>query len=111
MNTETLLRKLLLDNASNDLVRRCMIAFDNRASNSYKSTPPCPIKEIRDIYTRRATIDKDKRGVVEGFDQLIPALNVETDAELIVHGYDTGKESFTIFTNTSTTRLIGVLIS
>jgi hypothetical protein len=111
MSSNTLLEDLLLKNSSRDLARRCLNALSKQTSADYKSTRPVPLNEIRDIYSRRARLNKKRNGPVEGFDELIPALNVESEDSIVVHGFETDQEAFTIFTNASMTRLIGVLIS
>ena len=66
------------------------------------------LKEIRAIYRRLAELNRKRQGSVEGFGELMPTLDTESDEELVVHAVDTEKEAFTIFTNVPTTRLIGL---
>lgn len=109
MSSQAALEHLLLNAANHALARRAVRALGGPVS--VKSTRPVNVGEVRDIYLRRAITNERKGGPVEGFDELVPALKRETEATVVVHGFETPQEAFTIFTDSSVTRLVGILIS
>ncbi len=111
MSREALLQDLLLKSGNSSLAQRCLQALSSRVYANYESTGPVPIGEIRDIYLRRARLNEKRNGPVEGFDELVPELEAATEDSVVVHGFEAGREAFTIFTNASVTRLIGLLLS
>jgi hypothetical protein len=111
MNSDVKLKELLLKNATHPLVQRYVKAIGGQTALDYKVTEPGPVVEIRDIYKRRARLNQKRHGTIEGFDELIPALDAENDASIVVHVLEIQGEAFTVFTNVSTTRLIGLLVT
>jgi hypothetical protein len=110
MNSSLLLRGLL-NEATSELAKRGLTALASGSVSGYQVTKPVATEEIRQIYSRRAKLNSQKSGTVEGFEELLSALNGETDPDLLIHGFEAGSEAFTVFTNVAITRLIGLLIS
>ena len=103
--------KALLSQATSDLAKRGFNALAMESCVDYHVTEPVATKEIREIYSRRARLNSRKSGSVEGFEELLPSLNKETDSELLIHAFETDREAFTVFTDVAMTKLMGLLIS
>ena len=105
------LRGLLLANATSALARKCLEASRDEASFNYISTRPLPFAQVRQIYARRAALNKKRHGAVEGFDELLAAFESETGQTAVVHLLEAAGGTFTLITDESTQRLIGILSS
>ena len=103
--------KALLSQATSDLAKRGFKALASGSCVDYHVTEPVAREEIRGIYSRRAKLNSQRQGNVEGFEELLPSLNKETDSELLIHAFETDREAFTVFTDVAMTKLMGLLIS
>jgi hypothetical protein len=92
------------------LARRCLDALSDNARSNYISTGPIPAEQAIRIYKVRAEINREKPGLIEGFDELLKDLSVEKENLVEIHAFEGHEEVFVVFTNPSTTRLIGILI-
>ena|ERR1700687_3393156 len=111
ITTKELSALLLKEESTNNFARRCRNVLEERPSVSIISTGPLPIDHVRRIYRLRAETSKEKGGVVEGFDELLRSLDKEDDQTIEIYGLEAEGEAFTVFTNPSFTKLLGVLIS
>ncbi len=97
----------LLSKENSELARSCL---DILARNSSVLTSiEIPLKNARDIYSRRASLNKDTRGSILGFEELMSTLNAETIERVGIHSIEVGPQWFFVFTTPDMTRLIGVL--
>lgn len=71
-----------------------------------------PLVEVRAIYHKR--FKAHKAGLlsktIEGFEELMPALDSATDAVLTSCSLETQEEHFAVFADSSLTKLFGILI-
>ena len=105
------IKQLLQENAASSLVQRCLDALSDKASLSLKSTSPLPIQHVSRTIAIRAKINAEGLDLVEGFDDILKALNTETDESVVSYFFEENKKVFMIFTNLSVSKLFGVLIS
>src|SRR6266404_1966730 len=99
--------KELLVKEGNDLARSCLEIL-TRSTLGLTSTE-IPIKNARDIYSRRAKLNEDRRGPISGFEELIPRLLAENVERVGIHKIEAGEEWFFAFTDPNVTRLLGLL--
>jgi hypothetical protein len=99
--------KELLSKATSEQAWSCL---DILARNSLVLTSvEIPLKNARDIYSRRASLNKDTRGPIIGFEELVSKLNTETIERVGIHSIEAGPQWLFVFTTPDMTRLIGVL--
>ena len=106
-----LLALLLKQEPENNLAERCCNALIEKTSASIISTGPLPINHVRRIYGVRAKTNNENAGAVEGFDELIRSLDKEKNEIINIHSFEAEDNAFTVFTNESCTKLLGLLIS
>ena len=106
-----LLALLLKQEPENNLAERCCNALIEKASASIISTGSLPIDHVRRIYGVRAETNNENVGAVEGYDELIRSLDEEKDETINIHSFEAEGKAFTVFTNESCTKLLGLLIS
>ncbi len=111
MNTQTLELIDLLRNQKDlgDLGTGCVNALSEE-SMVLESTV-VPLNNVRNIYQRRAMINEEEGGQVRGYEQLIPSLKREKESPVTIHIIETSTTWWLVFTDPTTTRLIGVLSS
>ncbi len=105
------IRELLVKNNTSSLVKRCLDVMSEDSFLTFKSTGPLPIEHVRRTTEVRAKTNAQGRGLVEGYDELLRGLKEETDCSVQIYFFDARGDSFTILTDSSTSRLLGVLIS
>ena len=100
--------QLLLATDSSALARTCeeILNSGSPALHSFD----LQIKSVRDIYYRRAELNTERGGPIEGFDNLV--LNLQTENEPVVglQSVNVGGRQFMLFTTTDVSRLIGILV-
>ena len=69
-----------------------------------------PLKHIQRIYGRRARINTKRGAPIKGFDNLIRNLNEEQSPNIGIQTIRVGAESFSVFTTSDVTRIIGILL-
>jgi hypothetical protein len=112
MNPSTIqIIQLLQEHAINNLARQCLDALSDEESSNLQTTGPLPIKHVHRVLAVRAKTNEEGSRSVEGFDDVLEALKKEFDDSVNVYFFDGDQDSFTILTDRSTTRLLGVLIS
>ena len=110
--TKKRLAKLLLQNATRGDVWQTGYDLSLKGSlPKYRSTRNIPLQEAVDIYYRRFKLAQAKNFNLAGFDNLIKALQTETEKNVRVHSFGVGERTCAVFTNPSTSRLIGIVIT
>ena len=69
-----------------------------------------PISNARDIYSKRASLNADTGGPIEGFDDLLSNLNNETASLIGIQWIEVDSEQFAVFTDADVSKLIGILL-
>jgi hypothetical protein len=105
------LEKLVAKNGSNELAQRCLVALRDETSIVYPSTGLLSTQYVSRISKRRAKLNSKKPAHTEGFADLIKGLDAEPEKSVEIYAVGVGKEVFSIFTNASVTKLIGILVS
>lgn len=104
------LKKLLLTTAqynNSQIVQVCYRAMIQQNLLSYMGSQNAPTRNILEIYERRSKIENSP---ARGFEQLLAALEATKDAYVRIHSFMVDGEDFVVFTNTTTTKLHGILI-
>jgi hypothetical protein len=70
-----------------------------------------PIAHIIDIYSRRALINAQRGGMVESYDELLPALKSAFVSSVRLYSLEFLPHWFIVFTDDSSSNLFGVLRS
>ena len=108
MNIEEL--RILLKQGSEEWVTQsCRDALSDPSLGSVATTGPLPIEHVRRIY--RVRVDTSEPGAVEGFEALLNSLDAENYELVNIHSFEANKKVFSVFTDDSATKLIGILIS
>ncbi len=104
-----LLRRLLLRSSQpqqKELTRTCYEALIENHIQHYGSSRVLT-KNLAEIYERRSEY---KHLIAEGFGTVLPKLKASTDEFTRIHGFTAGEAHYTIFTNVSTTNLLGIIV-
>jgi hypothetical protein len=109
MNNNEPLISLLRREKTDIIVAKCLALLSTGTGVIETETNPVPLHEIRNTYARRAQGNRIRNSHIEGFDKLIPSLNTSKETLVVVHVIRVGEETFSVFTDPSSTTLIGIL--
>src|SRR5437867_2179826 len=105
-----MVKDLLLYNKANPLIQKCLGSLDNGSAVMISPTGPTRTSELKDIYNWRIRADKDQPNrLIEGGEDLLKALDRETDEYIMIYPIESPLEFFLIFTDRESRRLIGVI--
>jgi hypothetical protein len=107
------LKRLLLENEKNPLVRRCLDRLSKETVKTSVSLNPVLTSKLLSIYSLRVRMDlsrEDQDRVIDGGDDLLRSLGKEISKYITVSSVDAGEEVFVIFANCDLTRLIGIVV-
>ena len=94
---------------SNPTIQKCCLACITNGLNKYICNDKVALTETIDIYNRRWLLSLEQKNIIEGFEHLMSSLT-ETKAPFIkIHSLETNDETFIVFTDISTSRIISVL--
>ena len=68
-----------------------------------------PIEAARRIYKVRAEINRDKHCGVQGYEELIDALDATSEARITIQSFMTDTEKFNVFSDAASKTLMGIL--
>jgi hypothetical protein len=103
---------LLIENRDNPLVADCLERTSQTDEVWHKGDGLVPLNHIIDVYSVRERINSElNNGVVEGFDDLLPALKAASVQSVKVHPLEFVSHWYVIFTDESSTELFGILKS
>lgn len=69
-----------------------------------------PLKNTRDIYYRRAELNAARGLSIQGFDDLVTHLKIESEPKIRLQSVTVGSRGFILFTTPDVSRLIGILL-
>ena len=103
---------LLKVNQNNPLAADCLKQISEASEVRYLEGGLASLNHIIDIYSRRARVNSElNQGMVKGFDELLPALKALTIPSVQLHSLEFLSQWFTVFTDASTSALLGILKS
>jgi hypothetical protein len=110
--TDSRFLNLLDQNRDNTIVSDCLGRISQAGEVRYGASMVVHLKEIIDIYSVRAQINAELNdGVVEGFDELIPALQDAPGPSVKLQALEFVTHWFVVFSDESMSYLFGILKS
>jgi stage III sporulation protein SpoIIIAA len=110
MLTNTI-KKLLEKEVDNGLVKLLQSELTMQSNFQYTKTNAVPIKQIRDIYSFRAKVCKERNKKVLGFEKLLKTLEETRRDNVVVHAIGFPNKVFLLFIDTTESELFGILLS
>ena len=104
------LKNLIEEISGDELVEKLKVLLRAENSPNCIKTNPIPINEVLDIYSFRAKMWRERQAKVAGVDELLRGLRRFDGDAIVVHKIKLSNQSFVIFTNSSETKLIGILV-
>ena len=98
---------LIRSNWDDQLIKRHDSLLEN--SSLVVTSVEIPLKNALDIYTRRAKLNASTGKQIEGLDDLVSNLKMETGVRVGIHSIQAGKRWLFVFTSPSIDKLIGIL--
>ncbi len=110
--TDSQFLNLLAQNRDNPIVADCLKRISRAGEVRYGAGGIAPLKEIIDIYSVRAQINAElNNGVVEGFDELMPALRDAPGPSVKLQALEFVSHWYVVFSDESMSLLFGILKS
>ena len=108
---DTNLTNLLVANQSNPIAADCLERISQGDELRIGADCLLPIAHTVDIYSTRARINAKRGGMVEGYDELLPALKSASVSSVRLYSLEFLSHWFVVFTDDSSSNLFGVLRS